>query len=98
MHQTTRTKAGSVTTWFDKISRNWVTQALNHDAIQEGDAIYTGHTEDAKAAHIQKVEESNFCLKFSEWVYNRLAKCLPGDDHLHGVLTDLAEQEAAKGN
>lgn len=53
----TPTLSGEVETWYDRTSRNWITQTKNQQGYQQGEATYTGHRIDAAHAHRRHVAE-----------------------------------------
>lgn len=53
MKKITKLKSGLgfVETWYDKVTRNWVTQIKDNAGNQVGDAEYSGDTKSSEVAH-----------------------------------------------
>ncbi|CAB5224476.1 AdoMet_MTases domain containing protein [uncultured Caudovirales phage] len=49
---------GTVDTWYDRPTRSWVTQRLDAEGNQIGDASYDGTQEDAKRSHASMVSDA----------------------------------------
>jgi hypothetical protein len=54
----TNVEDGTVDTWYDSGSRSWVTQRLDAEGNQIGDANYDGTQEDAKRSHASMVSDA----------------------------------------
>lgn len=55
-----------VDTWWDRRSRNYITQLLDENGYQIGDAIYTGNKDDAMSAHNTMINEAKKIKKENE--------------------------------
>lgn len=93
---------GTVDTWYDSGSRSWVTQRLDAEGNQIGDANYDGTQEDAKRSHADMVSDSKPVARTKEQVDAELKKLIlesvkdkkPNPDRDAKIDSLMAEKKA----
>jgi len=56
---TTYSSGHTIETWYDRKSRNWITQLFDKNQYQIDDAIYTGNKICANIAHKEMIVKAN---------------------------------------